>query len=60
MLDQVTRQIDRAFAADADTQEKCQQFGVGQRGCASGEQALSRAFVGRPVGDCHGVYNSSF
>jgi hypothetical protein len=58
--EQVAGEVDRALAADADPQEQGQQFGVGQGGGALGQQALPRTFVGGPVGDCHGVYNSSF
>jgi hypothetical protein len=60
MTQKVAGKIDGTLAADADPQEQGQQLGVGQGAGAKGEEALPRAFVGRPVGDCHGVYNSSF
>ena len=60
VAEEVAGQVDGAFTPDADAQEEGEEFGVGQGRCAMGEQTFSRAFVCRPVGDCHGVYNSSF
>ena len=60
MTQKVAGKIDGTLTPDADPQEQGQQLGVGEGGGAPGQQALPRTFVGGPVGDCHGVYNSSF
>ncbi|GAB4060114.1 hypothetical protein GCM10028811_17240 [Uliginosibacterium sediminicola] len=54
MAEQLARQIDRAFAADADTQEDGQQLRIGQHFRPLRQQALARAFLGGPIGNGHG------
>jgi hypothetical protein len=51
--EQVAGEVDGALALDTDAQEDRQQFGIRERLRAERQQALARAFVFRPVGDCH-------
>jgi len=48
---QIARQIDSTLAFYAGPQKNRQQFGIGQRGRAAGQQFLARPFVGGPLGD---------
>jgi hypothetical protein len=52
-IQQITRQIHRAFARHAHSQENRQQLGIGQHCRAFCQQLLARSLVCGPVGDCH-------